>query len=79
MKPSGIPEQPAGEPPHCRRRPEPICDSAGTAHRTWLELVRSWFVASGLTLDSLVGRSGYSKARLSERLRGKGYYPGCVW
>ncbi|MEU0030866.1 XRE family transcriptional regulator [Streptomyces sp. NPDC006335] len=77
MTPSQIPEQPAGDPPHRRgRRPEPICESAGTAHRTWLEPVRSRFVASGLTLDDLVGRSGYSKTRLSELLRGKGYYPG---
>ncbi|MER6465783.1 XRE family transcriptional regulator [Streptomyces sp. NPDC001228] len=45
-------------------------------HRTWLGPVRSRFAASGLTLDDLVGRSGYSKTRLSELLRGKGYYPG---
>ncbi|MFF7566727.1 XRE family transcriptional regulator [Streptomyces pseudovenezuelae] len=77
MTPSPIPEQSAGEPPQRRGRPpEPICESAGTAHRTWLEPVRSRFVASGLTLDDLVGRSGYSKTRLSELLRGKGYYPG---
>ncbi|MEV0695897.1 XRE family transcriptional regulator [Streptomyces sp. NPDC050388] len=45
-------------------------------HRTWLEPVRSRLAASGLTLDELVSRSGYSKTRLSELLRGKGYYPG---
>jgi DNA-directed RNA polymerase specialized sigma24 family protein len=45
-------------------------------HRTWLGPVRSRFMASGLTLDELVGRSGYSKTRLSELLRGKGHYPG---
>ncbi|MFG2887584.1 XRE family transcriptional regulator [Streptomyces sp. NPDC048297] len=28
-----------------------------------------------MTLDELVGLSGYSKTRLSELLRGKGYYP----
>ncbi|MGW3361184.1 XRE family transcriptional regulator [Streptomyces bungoensis] len=72
-----MPEQPDGDPPHRRGRPpEPICESAGLAHRTWLEPVRSRLVASGLTLDELVSRSGYSKARLSELLRGKGYYPG---
>ncbi|MER5509384.1 XRE family transcriptional regulator [Streptomyces sp. NPDC002766] len=77
MNPPLIPEQPAGEPSSRRgRRPEPICETAGAAHRTWLEPVRSRFVASGLTLDDLVGRSGYSKTRLSELLRGKGYYPG---
>ncbi|MFJ3037112.1 MULTISPECIES: hypothetical protein [Streptomyces] len=31
--------------------------------------------ASGLTLDDLVDRSGYSKTRVSELLRGNGYYP----
>ncbi|MFJ3899895.1 XRE family transcriptional regulator [Streptomyces sp. NPDC090083] len=46
------------------------------AHRTWLEPVRGRLTASGLTLDELVNRSGYSKTRLSELLRGKGYYPG---
>ncbi|KAA0925614.1 XRE family transcriptional regulator [Streptomyces apricus] len=77
MKTPQVPEQPAGEPPHRRGRPpESICESAGAAHRTWLEPVRSRLVASGLTLDDLVNRSGYSKARLSELLRGKGYYPG---
>ncbi|WPO76217.1 XRE family transcriptional regulator [Streptomyces sp. KN37] len=45
-------------------------------HRTWLEPVRDRLVASGLTLEGLVSRSGYSKTRLSELLRGKGYYPG---
>ncbi|MEU5090148.1 XRE family transcriptional regulator [Streptomyces sp. NPDC021356] len=45
-------------------------------HRTWLEQVRRRLAASGLTLDELVSRSGYSKTRLSELLRGKGYYPG---
>ncbi|MEV7981836.1 XRE family transcriptional regulator [Streptomyces sp. NPDC086519] len=78
----GTPEQddsdpPGAEPPSRRGRPpEPIGDGVGAAHRTWLEPVRSRLVASGLTLDELVGLSGYSKTRLSELLRGKGYYPG---
>ncbi|MGW6016065.1 hypothetical protein [Streptomyces sp. NPDC055210] len=77
MKPRQVPEQPGGDPPLRRGRPpESICESVGTAHRMWLEPVRSRLVASGLTLDELVSRSGYSKARLSELLRGKGYYPG---
>ena len=77
MKPPPVPEQPGGDPPSRRGRPpEPICEAAGTAHRIWLEPVRSRLTASGLTLDDLVGRSGYSKTRLSELLRGKGYYPG---
>ncbi|MFG3134255.1 XRE family transcriptional regulator [Streptomyces tendae] len=72
-----VPEQPADDSPSRRGRPpEPICDDAGATHRTWLETVRSRLVASGLTLDELVSRSGYSKTRLSELLRGKGYYPG---
>ncbi|MEU9338805.1 XRE family transcriptional regulator [Streptomyces sp. NPDC048290] len=44
-------------------------------HRTWLEPVRNRLAESRLTLDELVSRSGYSKTRLSELLRGKGYYP----
>ncbi|MFK0151493.1 XRE family transcriptional regulator [Streptomyces sp. NPDC090499] len=77
MKKPEVPEQPGGD-PHSRRGrpPEPIGEEVGAAHRTWLEPVRSRLVASGLTLDELVGRSGYSKTRLSELLRGKGYYPG---
>lgn len=72
-----VPEQPGADPPSRRgRRPEPISEDAGVAHRTWLEPVRSRLVASGLTLDELVSLSGYSKTRLSELLRGKGYYPG---
>ncbi|MFI2415894.1 helix-turn-helix domain-containing protein [Streptomyces sp. NPDC018947] len=76
-KPPPLPDQPEGGPPSRRGRPpEPICDEAGTVHRTWLEPVRNRLIASGLTLDDLVSRSGYSKTRLSELLRGKGYYPG---
>ncbi len=72
-----ISDQSDGEPPSRRGRPPgPICDSVGVTHRTWLEQVRRRLAASGLTLDDLVSRSGYSKTRLSELLRGKGYYPG---
>lgn len=86
MKPPKVPSQPGEEPSHSQpgedppsrrgRPPEPICDTASVTHRTWLESVRSRLAASGLTLDDLVSRSGYSKTRLSELLRGKGYYPG---
>jgi DNA-directed RNA polymerase specialized sigma24 family protein len=41
----------------------------------WLESVRSRLFASDLTLDCLASRSGYSKTRLSELVRGEGYYP----
>ncbi|MFD4600655.1 XRE family transcriptional regulator [Streptomyces sp. NPDC058464] len=77
MKKPEVTEQPGGDPPSRRGRPpEPIGEDVGVAHRTWLEPVRDRLVASGLTLDELVCRSGYSKTRLSELLRGKGYYPG---
>ncbi|MET7685621.1 XRE family transcriptional regulator [Streptomyces sp. NPDC005423] len=77
MRPPQVPEQSGGEPPSRRGRPpEPIDEMAGKTHRTWLEPVRSRLTESGLTLDDLVGRSGYSKAQLSKLLRGKGYYPG---
>ncbi|MEV4975382.1 helix-turn-helix domain-containing protein [Streptomyces scopuliridis] len=77
MTPFTVPEQPDGEPPSRRgRKPESIWEKAGASHRAWLEPVRSRLFASGLTLDDLVNRSGYSKTRISELLRGKGYYPG---
>ncbi|MGW7263285.1 XRE family transcriptional regulator [Streptomyces sp. NPDC054842] len=57
------------------RKPAPIADTAGLSHRAWLEPVRGFLFASGLTLDDLVERSGYSKTRISELLRGNGYYP----
>ncbi|MFE9679730.1 sigma-70 family RNA polymerase sigma factor [Streptomyces sp. NPDC006259] len=37
--------------------------------------MRTALFASRLTLDDLVDRSGYSKTRISELLRGNGYYP----
>ncbi|KOV63341.1 RNA polymerase sigma factor [Streptomyces sp. MMG1121] len=57
------------------RKPAPISAAAGLSHRAWLEPVRSHVFSSGLTLDDLVHRSGYSKTRISELLRGNGYYP----
>jgi DNA-directed RNA polymerase specialized sigma24 family protein len=57
------------------RRPAPISENAGLTHRAWLEPLRSTLLASGLTLNDLVDRSGYSKTRISELLRGNGYYP----
>ncbi len=64
--------------PHSVRRgrpPAPISPAAGPLHRAWLESVRSVHRTSGLTLDELVDLSGYSKTRISELLRGNGYYP----
>lgn len=57
------------------RRPAPIAETASPSHRAWLEPVRNVLFASGLTLSDLVERSGYSKTRISELLRGNGYYP----
>lgn len=57
------------------RKPAPIAENAGVSHRAWLEPVRGFLFASGLTLNDLVDRSGYSKGRISELLRGNGYYP----
>ncbi|WP_328499708.1 XRE family transcriptional regulator [Streptomyces sp. NBC_00457] len=71
----------AGEPPPPEaygkrgRKPAPISEDAGLSHRAWLEPVRGFLFASGLTLGDLVDRSGYSKTRISELLRGNGYYP----
>ncbi|MFF3914584.1 XRE family transcriptional regulator [Streptomyces sp. NPDC001852] len=72
-------DQPAAAEPGGRRgrKPAPISPAAGVAHRAWLEPVRHRVFSSGLTLDDLVHRSGYSKTRISELLRGNGYYP--VW
>lgn len=68
--------RPAEEPPSRRgRRPGPIHADAGPTHRAWLEPVRSQLWASGLTLDDLVTRAGYSKGRISELLSGRGPYP----
>jgi DNA-directed RNA polymerase specialized sigma24 family protein len=76
VKPSSAPEQSGGEPPSRRgRKPAPIDAAVGAAHRALLELVRDCFTESRLKQEELVKRSGYSKARISEFLRGKGYYP----
>lgn len=73
---SAQPDPPDQEPPSRRgRRPAPICEDVGVAHRGWLEPVRRRLTDSGLTLDELVGLSNYSKPRISELLRGKGLYP----
>ncbi|MEU7429248.1 sigma-70 family RNA polymerase sigma factor [Streptomyces sp. NPDC040750] len=77
MMPSPGPAQPPPlhQPVRRGRPPAPISADAGPSHRAWLEAVRSVLFASGLTLDDLVERSGYSKTRISELLRGNGNYP----
>ncbi|MEU0042964.1 XRE family transcriptional regulator [Streptomyces werraensis] len=57
------------------RPPAPISPDAGLSHCPWLEPVRNSLFASRLTLDDLVVRSGYSKTRISQLLRGNDYYP----
>ncbi|MGF0174532.1 XRE family transcriptional regulator [Streptomyces sp. Marseille-Q5077] len=78
MMPSPVPERSDGAPLVARRgrKPEPIAAGVGLAHRAWLESVRARLRASGLTLDDLVTLTGFSKTRISELLRGNGYYPG---
>ncbi|MFE1444148.1 XRE family transcriptional regulator [Streptomyces sp. NPDC058739] len=57
------------------RPPAPISATAGLSHRAWLVPIRGFVFASGLTFDQLAERSGYSKTRISDLLRGNGYYP----
>lgn len=57
------------------RKPGPIPETAGLTHRAWLEPVRAAVRLRDVTLDDLADRSGYSKTRISELLRGNGYYP----
>ncbi|MFE7114718.1 XRE family transcriptional regulator [Streptomyces sp. NPDC057654] len=72
-----VPHQPDGQRPTRRgRKPDAIGPEVGVSHRAWLEPIRARLTARSLTLDDLVARSGYSKTRISELLRGKGYYPG---
>jgi RNA polymerase sigma factor (sigma-70 family) len=57
------------------RKLGPIADGVGTAHRAWLEPLRTRFLASGLTISELSDRSGWAKSKISELLRGTGRYP----
>ncbi|MCX4554341.1 MULTISPECIES: transcriptional regulator [unclassified Streptomyces] len=76
MTPFSAAKQPHEDPPSRRgRKLAAISEHAGYCHRSWLEPLRDRLIASGLTLDDLVHRSGYSKTRISELLSGKGYYP----
>jgi DNA-directed RNA polymerase specialized sigma24 family protein len=72
---SRLPE-PRGElPSRPGRKLGPVAVGVGAAHRAWLELVRTRFLSSGLTVGDLSGRTGYAKSKLSELLRGTGLYP----
>ncbi|OKI06228.1 RNA polymerase subunit sigma [Streptomyces sp. CB02923] len=77
MTPYPAPPQPSeGVPPgKPGRKPGPIADGVGVAHRAWLEPLRAKFTASGLTVTELSERSGWAKSKVSELLRGTGLYP----
>ncbi|WP_327372416.1 XRE family transcriptional regulator [Streptomyces sp. NBC_01216] len=76
MTPPSVPEQPKAEEPSRRGRKQgPISQQAGACHQAWLKPVRNRLAASRLTLDELVGLTGYSKTRISALLRGMEYYP----
>ncbi|MEU3521740.1 sigma-70 family RNA polymerase sigma factor [Streptomyces sp. NPDC006654] len=66
---------PGPVPPRPGRKLGPIVESVGSAHRAWLEPVRSAYLTSGLTLSELSGRVRISKSKISELLRGTGLYP----
>ncbi|MEU8672627.1 sigma-70 family RNA polymerase sigma factor [Streptomyces anulatus] len=73
--PSDMPQRPDGGPGKPGRKLGPIADAVGSAHRAWLEPLRSSFLASGLTINELHIRTGWAKSKISELLRGAGLYP----
>lgn len=68
---------PASEPAPARpgRKLGPISARAGSSHRAWLEPTRDRYLSSGLTLNDLSYHVLLAKSKLSELLRGVGYYP----
>lgn len=77
MVPHSMPSQRPGDDPPGKpgRKLGPIADGVGTAHRAWLEPLRSRLLASGLTISDLAQRAGWPKSKVSELLRGVGLYP----
>ncbi|MFJ3214041.1 sigma factor-like helix-turn-helix DNA-binding protein [Streptomyces flaveolus] len=71
--PPAPPDRPA--PARPGRKLGPVADSVGSAHRAWLDPLRSAYLASGLTLHELSGRVRFAKSKISELLRGVGLYP----
>lgn len=69
QRPEGI------QPGRPGRKLGPISDEVGIAHRAWLEPLRDRFLASGTTIKDLSARSGFSRSKISELLRGVGLYP----
>lgn len=57
------------------RRAEPMSEKIGPSHQAMLERLRHQISASGVTLDVLARRTGFSKTRISALLRGIEYYP----
>ncbi|MGA5492582.1 sigma-70 family RNA polymerase sigma factor [Streptomyces pseudogriseolus] len=57
------------------RKLGPIAENVGSAHRAWLDPMRTAYLASGLTLNELSGRVRFAKSKISELLRGVGLYP----
>ncbi|WP_258566231.1 sigma factor-like helix-turn-helix DNA-binding protein [Streptomyces parvulus] len=53
----------------------PVADNVGSAHRAWLDPLRTAYLASGLTLNELSSRVRFAKSKISELLRGVGLYP----
>ena len=71
------PPVPPGRPAAARpgRKLGPVADNVGSAHRAWLDPMRTAYLASGLTLNELSGRACFAKSKISELLRGVGLYP----
>ncbi|MFC9163725.1 sigma-70 family RNA polymerase sigma factor [Streptomyces fungicidicus] len=71
------PPVPPGRPAATRpgRKLGPVADNVGSAHRAWLDPMRTAYLASGLTLNELSGRVRFAKSKISELLRGVGLYP----
>ncbi|WP_031036518.1 sigma factor-like helix-turn-helix DNA-binding protein [Streptomyces sp. NRRL F-5650] len=71
------PPVPPGRPAPARpgRKLGPVADNVGSAHRAWLDPLRTAYLASGLTLNELSSRVRFAKSKISELLRGVGLYP----
>ncbi|MFZ4184719.1 sigma-70 family RNA polymerase sigma factor [Streptomyces pseudogriseolus] len=57
------------------RKLGPVAENVGSAHRAWLDPMRTAYLASGLTLNELSVRVRFAKSKISELLRGVGLYP----
>ncbi|WP_190086045.1 helix-turn-helix domain-containing protein [Streptomyces longisporoflavus] len=57
------------------RKLGPIAADASASHRAWLEPLREFYLASGMTIEQLGHRMGWSRSKISELLRAVGRYP----